>query len=103
MKNYYIYDIDTGEIVSTGRCSDKNYELKKLVREVGTFRMEEGLVDQKRSKIGRDGIRDKTPQEIKDSEVILNPDVPSSERIRYMTEGEYQSILSRLAALETSP
>ena len=99
MKYYFVYNVVTGKIVSTGSCSDRSFALQKEVREKGDLKFMEGQVDQVRQKVVEGKVVDKTQVEI-DADFLVESVVPAEKRIKYVIQEEWDMLMTRVAKLE---
>jgi len=95
MKNYIVYNVQTGIIVKTGICSDSNFARQA---EKGQ-KVIEGEASDVRQKVVDNVVVDKTPEEI---EADKPPAIPFEHKPANITNEQWQDVLNRLDALENS-
>lgn len=95
MKYYVLYNKE-GEIVSTGTCMDGDLSIQTRA---GTFILE-GKADDRYQKIADGQVVDKTPEEIAADSPSKSEPLPFEKQSAFITNEQYQNILSRLNNLE---
>jgi len=93
MKNFIIYNKNTGQILSSGICQNSTF-LKQAKKD--EFVME-GTANDVTQKIVDGKVVDKTPEEL---EVQKPPVIPKEKQQTFITNEQLEIILSRITALE---
>lgn len=95
MKNYIVYQTNSGKIVKTGCCPDHDFESQK--RGPGETIIE-GTASDLIQKVVDGKVVKKTPAEI---EAEKPPAIPDGDRPAEITNADWQKIKDRIAELES--
>jgi len=96
MKNYIVYETDTGKIVRTGQCTNTMFSAQAGVGED----VLEGTASDIIQKVVDGKVVDKTPEEIEAQKPPIPEPIPYKEQPASITNEQYQTLLGRLANLE---